>query len=73
MEKLTATINESCEALSTGRTNLYRLINEGRIETITVGRRRLVVVQSLHDFVKKRRAAKRNESKSDFRSHVDAS
>ena len=46
-ERATCTVREALEATGLGKTTLYRLINEGRIETVAVGRRRLVKVQSL--------------------------
>jgi excisionase family DNA binding protein len=46
-ERLTCTIAEACEAVGLGRTKLYELIDEGRLASITIGRRRLVVVRSL--------------------------
>jgi excisionase family DNA binding protein len=46
-ERLTCTIAEACEAVGLGRTKLYELIDEGRLDSITIGRRRLVVVRSL--------------------------
>jgi excisionase family DNA binding protein len=46
-ERLTCTIAEACEAVGLGRTKLYELIDEGRLDSITIGRRRLVFVRSL--------------------------
>ena len=46
-ERLSCTIDEACEATGLGRTKLYELIGAGQIATTTVGRRRLVMVQSL--------------------------
>lgn len=46
-QRLTCTIAEACEATGLGRTKIYGLISEGRIETVTIGRRRLVLVGSL--------------------------
>jgi excisionase family DNA binding protein len=46
-ERLTCTIAEACEVTGLGRTKLYELIGEGLLATTTVGRRRLVLVQSL--------------------------
>lgn len=46
-ERLTCTIAEACEATGIGRTKLYELIGDGRVETATIGRRRLVKVRSL--------------------------
>lgn len=45
--KISATVKEACEMTGLGKTKLYELMNENRIETITIGRRRLVKVESL--------------------------
>ncbi|WP_293988821.1 helix-turn-helix domain-containing protein [Sphingomonas sp.] len=44
-------INDAARALGVGRTHLYRLINEGKIETIQLGRRRLVKAASLRKLI----------------------
>lgn len=46
-QRLTCTVAEACEVTGLGRTKIYELIGDGRIITTTVGRRRLVIVQSL--------------------------
>jgi excisionase family DNA binding protein len=46
-QRLACTINEACRAIGLGRTKLYELISEGRVETTMIGRRRLVLVRSL--------------------------
>jgi excisionase family DNA binding protein len=46
-QRLSCTIDEACEATSLGRTKLYELIGAGQLATITVGRRRLVIVRGL--------------------------
>jgi excisionase family DNA binding protein len=45
--KITATVREACEMSGLGKTKLYQLIGEQKISTTTVGRRRLVKVDSL--------------------------
>lgn len=45
--KITATIKEACEMSGLSRSKLYLLMGEGKLDTITVGRRRLVKVASL--------------------------
>ena len=45
--KLTATVREACEMSGLGKTKLYELMNQGKLETTTIGRRRLVKVDSL--------------------------
>ena len=46
-QRLTCTVAEACEVTGLGRTKIYELIGDGRVTTTTVGRRRLVIVQSL--------------------------
>lgn len=47
MTTLTISVSETSKALGLGRTSIYKLIGEGRLETITVGRRRLVKTASI--------------------------
>jgi excisionase family DNA binding protein len=44
---VTVTVPTALRLTGLGRTKFYELINEGRIKTVTVGRRRLVVYSSL--------------------------
>ena len=46
-QRLTCTVAEACEVTGLGRTKIYELIGNGRVTTTTVGRRRLIIVQSL--------------------------
>eukprot|EP01035_Chromulina_nebulosa_P064426 gene64426-88109_t len=39
MEPIVASINDTAKALSLGRTSIYSLIREGRLETVKMGRR----------------------------------
>ena len=50
-QRLTCTVAEACEATGLGRTKIYELIGNGRVTTTTIGRRRLVIVQSLLSLV----------------------
>lgn len=40
-------INETAKALSLGRTSIYALIDQGRLETVKLGRRNLIKVSSI--------------------------
>ena len=42
-------------ATSVGRTKVYELIGSGELETVTIGRRRLIPAQSLEDWVNRLR------------------
>jgi len=50
-ERIACTIDEATAAGGFGRTKLYSLIKEGSLATVTVGRRRLVIVRSLIDLL----------------------
>jgi excisionase family DNA binding protein len=45
--KITATVKEACEMSGLGKTKLYELIGDGKVDTTLIGRRRLVKVDSL--------------------------
>lgn len=47
MDTLLCSIPEAAKALNLGRSKTYELIAEGRLETITIGRRRLVRTASV--------------------------
>lgn len=52
MEPLATSVKEAARALSLGRTSIYALIKEGRLETVKLGRRTLIRVESLRRLVK---------------------
>ena len=47
MEQLTVSVMAAAEALGLGRTSIYMLIRQNRIETIKIGRRTLLTTSSL--------------------------
>ena len=47
METLAISISEAAKALSLGRTTIYAMIADGRLEAFRLGRRRLVKVASI--------------------------
>ncbi|MXO57941.1 helix-turn-helix domain-containing protein [Altererythrobacter salegens] len=51
MEKLAYSINEAARTLSLGRTSIYALIAEGRLETFKLGRRTLVKGESIRRLI----------------------
>jgi hypothetical protein len=46
-QRLSCTVEEACEATGIGRTKLYEEMAAGRVQTTTIGKRRLVLVPSL--------------------------
>lgn len=51
MEAIAISISEAARALGVGRTSVYNLINEGRLETFKLGRRTLVKTASIRRLV----------------------
>lgn len=49
-ESLLLTIPEACRALNIGRTTLYRLIDEGRLQVRKVGRKSLILRADVERF-----------------------
>ncbi|MGA8615706.1 MAG: helix-turn-helix domain-containing protein [Xanthobacteraceae bacterium] len=46
-QRVSCSIAEACQATGLGRTKLYEAISDGRIKSVKVGNRRLVIVASL--------------------------
>lgn len=51
MQPITTTINDTAKALGLGRTSIYALIREGRLEAVKIGRRTLVKVDSIRRLI----------------------
>lgn len=51
MEAVTTSVADTAKALGIGLTKTWELIGEGRLETIRVGRRRLVKTASIRRLV----------------------
>jgi excisionase family DNA binding protein len=49
--KLAFTVAEACHAVGIGRSKLYQLISQGRIETRKIGSRTIILADSLRDLV----------------------
>lgn len=47
MEPITITVAAARQALGIGTTKLYELIKQGKLDTMTIGRRRLIKVASI--------------------------
>lgn len=51
MEQLAYSINETAKALSLGRTSVYVLIGDGRLDAFKLGRRTLVKAESIRRLI----------------------
>jgi excisionase family DNA binding protein len=51
MEVLAVSISDAAKALGLGRTSIYAMIADGRLEAFKLGRRRLVKVDSIRRLV----------------------
>ena len=57
MERLLLRPEEVCRALGLGRTKVFELLARGEIESLLIGRRRLVPREAVEDFVQRQREA----------------
>ena len=48
---LAVSIETACKLVGVGRTTMWVLIKSGRVKTLSIGRRRLVVYSSLEELV----------------------
>ncbi len=51
MEKLLVSVPEAGRILGVGRTSIYSLINDGKLDSRLIGRRRLVTTASIANLV----------------------
>lgn len=49
--KLAFTVAEACRSIGIGRSKLYELIQQGRVETRKIGKRTLIPAASLHALI----------------------
>lgn len=47
---------DAARALGIGRTTMFRLVGDGEIETVMIGRRRLVPAEALREYVQRLRS-----------------
>ena len=51
VKPLAVTVDETCRLGIGGRTKVYELIAEGKLKTALIGRRRLVIYESIEDLL----------------------
>lgn len=60
MEKLTYTVDELAQALSIGRNQAYNLCHEQGFPSIRIGKRLIIPVDSLREWLKEQGTEQRN-------------
>jgi excisionase family DNA binding protein len=50
-DRITISVEEAMAALGIGRTMMYELINDETIASITVGKKRLLIVASIYEWI----------------------
>ncbi len=53
---ITAPIGEFCRLSGIGRTRVYELLGDGTLASITVGKRRLIVLESYRSLIERQRS-----------------
>lgn len=51
MQALSTTVKGAADMIGVGRTTVYSLINENKLQTIKIGRRRLIKIDSIRALV----------------------
>jgi excisionase family DNA binding protein len=59
---ISASINEFCVLSGLGRTKVYELLDAGELRSIHVGKRRLVLIDSYRELIKRQEAAGQERS-----------
>ncbi|AVF03766.1 MULTISPECIES: helix-turn-helix domain-containing protein [Devosia] len=62
MEKIAFTIAETSQCLGVGTTTIYKLIDAGSLERIKIGKRALVLAESIDAFVERSRIDSRERA-----------
>jgi excisionase family DNA binding protein len=55
-DRITAPIGEFCKLAGIGRSLVYEMIGDGRLDSITIGKRRLIVLDSYRRLVERQRS-----------------
>ncbi|NIK34437.1 excisionase family DNA binding protein [Xanthomonas arboricola] len=60
-ERLTYSVDEAARATGLGKSNFYKILASGEIESFTIGKRRMVSARALRQFIeqKEREASRR--------------
>lgn len=65
VEPLLVKLTDAMRTLCIGRTTLYELMDGGELETVKIGRRRLIVTSSMNDYIDRLIAGQQKPSRSE--------
>ncbi|MBB5343168.1 excisionase family DNA-binding protein [Tunturibacter empetritectus] len=50
-QRITISVDEAMSATGIGKTMLYELLGDGSLRSIKLGKKRLIIVESLHELI----------------------
>ena len=56
-DRITVPVGEFCRLAGIGRSLVYEMIGDGRLDSITIGKRRLIVLDSYRRLIERQRVA----------------
>ena len=56
-DRILCSVAEATKALAIGRTTLYQMLNEGDLQSVMIGTRRLIKIESIEDFIERNTVA----------------
>ncbi len=62
VQKMAYSITQACEAAGVNKDTLYSAINQGELQSLKIGRRRLIRVESLSEWLEELEAKLREEN-----------
>ena len=50
-QRITISVADAMSATGLGKTSMYELLNDGSIRSFKVGKKRLVILESIHEWI----------------------
>jgi hypothetical protein len=69
---ITTLVSQFCQMTGTGRTRLYELLNDGFLDSIRIGKRRLIVLDSYRRLIEQQRGSNQTPTAGVLRSRRNA-
>jgi len=62
-DRITVPVGEFCRLAGIGRSLVYEMIGDGRLESILIGKRRLIVLDSYRQLIERKRQSAQRPAK----------